>query len=673
MNNFRRRGSLQDVDIDLGYAGEYLTFTAVENTTFSFTKANNNEKIYYSINDGTTWEELAANSSTPTIAVGDSIKWKGALTPLANSSQILGIGTFNSTGKFNCYGNPISLLFSDNFRSKVNSDLQDAAFAKLFLGNKVVSCENFVIPIANIGTAAFFKTFESCPYLVTAPQIDNNGIIGACAMKRMFYGCSLLTNVPDIRFRNTFAYRFGSVGSGLVYNDWAFEVKNQPGSFNSMFEGCTSLVTLPRLIPSNLSNNIGNYCCYRMFYGGTNISQIPADYFSALKPHDYMKSEYCFSNMFGGCTQLQTLPTTLFSLQSTNLPEYCFSGMFYRCTALTTIPNGFLPYTNLHTGCYASMFSGCTSLATVPRGLLPATTLAFKCYAGMFQGCESLSDNVDLPSTTLANQCYSSMYAQTHVLPDVSNIDFTDPAYSNDSKLHGLFAGTEVTDEFLNSVLPKENGRIYLPAQDGGVRGKYAYERMFRDCINITIAPKVGSAYGGACFAEMFSGCRSLVDGGTISIPNTTPDYASGYGTDRCHGMFMGCANLETVTISQASLNKKDCQEMFNACSKLQTVGNLTVSKIDEECCSGMFRGCSRLTVAPTLSVGTLVKQCYNEMFRGCSSLQYITCNATNISAEDCTKNWTSDISATGTFKKAQSMNGWTIGPNGIPSGWTIA
>jgi len=67
-----------------------------------------------------------------------------------------------------------------------------------------------------------------------------------------------------------------------------------------------------------------------------------------------------------------------------------------------------------------------------------------------------------------------------------------------------------------------------------------------------------------------------------------------------------------------------------------------------------------------------LVNKCYYCMFSGCSRLNSIKCLATDISATSCTLLWVQNVSATGTFVKATSMNSWTTGTSGIPSGWTV-
>lgn len=89
--------------------------------------------------------------------------------------------------------------------------------------------------------------------------------------------------------------------------------------YQSMFYGCTSLITAPELPATTLAN----YCYYEMFYN---------------------------------CTSLTTAPT----LPATVVTMFCYSNMFYGCTSLTTVPK--LPATTLTNFCYQFMFNGCTKI-----------------------------------------------------------------------------------------------------------------------------------------------------------------------------------------------------------------------------------------------------------------------------------------------------------------------
>ena len=131
--------------------------------------------------------------------------------------------------------------------------------------------------------------------------------------------------------------------------------------YRSMFEGCTSLTSAPKLPATTLAKQ-------------------------------------CYTAMFEGCTSLVTAP----DLPATTLEYYCCSHMFYGCTSLTSAPS-VLPATTLTEGCYSYMFNGCTSLTTAPE--LPAETLVKSCYQHMFEYCSSLSYIKCLATVIAASSC----------------------------------------------------------------------------------------------------------------------------------------------------------------------------------------------------------------------------------------------------------------------------
>lgn len=90
------------------YSKRYLTFEAIEDSKFFFST----NALQYSLNNGSTWTTLAANTYTPTVNAGSKILWKQTgLTPSSSS----GIGTFSATGNFNVSGNIMSLYYGDSF------------------------------------------------------------------------------------------------------------------------------------------------------------------------------------------------------------------------------------------------------------------------------------------------------------------------------------------------------------------------------------------------------------------------------------------------------------------------------------------------------------------------------------------------------------------------------
>ena len=114
--------------------------------------------------------------------------------------------------------------------------------------------------------------------------------------KNMFYGCTALTQAPELP---------------------ATTLENQ--CYVSMFNGCTSLTQAPALPAMTLAD----WCYYYMFQGCTSLTQAPALPATTL-------AKNCYGNMFQGCTSLTQVP----ELPATTLAQGCYSSMFQRCTAI---------------------------------------------------------------------------------------------------------------------------------------------------------------------------------------------------------------------------------------------------------------------------------------------------------------------------------------------------
>ena len=140
--------------------------------------------------------------------------------------------------------------------------------------------------------------------------------------------------------------------------------------------------------------------------------------------------------------------------------------------------------------------------------------------------------------------------------------------------------------------------------------------------------------------------------------------------------MFQGCTSLTTAPELPATnlSGASSCYSyMFYGCTSLTTAPSiLPATSLVNYCYSNMFRNCTSLTTAPELPAATLAQACYREMFYGCSNLKYIKCLATNISAANCTRDWTRNVASTGTFVKNPSMTSWTTNTWGIPANWTV-
>lgn len=161
---------------------------------------------------------------------------------------------------------------------------------------------------------------------------------------------------------------------------------------------------------------------------------------------------------------------------------------------------------------------------------------------------------------------------------------------------------------------------------------------MFEGCTSLTEVsqlPVVTLAEG--CFASMFHGCTSLV---------VAPELP----------------NVELAPLCYSG--------MFRECSNLTVAPALPATALAENCYEYMFYDCTSLTTAPDLLATTLANECYYCMFTGCSNLNYIKCLATDISSVYyATTTWVDGVAPTGTFIY-DLETAWSVGSDGIPTGW---
>ncbi len=351
---------------------------------------------------------------------------------------------------------------------------------------------------------------------------------------------------------------------------------------------------------------------------------------------------YCY-NMFKGCTSLIAAP----ELSATTVNAECCNGMFSGCTSLSTVQNT-LPATTLGTSCYKDMFNGCVSLTVIPS--LPATTLAKYCYQYMFMNCVSLTAATELPSASMEDMCYSSMFKGCTSLA-------TAPTLSSTTLANSCY-GSMFMDCTSLTVAPE------LPAT---TLKTGCYADMFYGCTSLTACPSLSATTAETeCYKQMFKGCTSLT--AATDLPATTL-------SARCYReMFNGCTSLTTAPELSATTLVNDCYNgMFSNCRNLVTVpSTLHAITLAQNCCWGMFKGCLSLTAAPELPATTLANSCYREMFMDCTKLNYIKCLATDISATECTRQWTQSVANSGTFVKSSSMNDWSTGVSGIPTNWVV-
>ena len=176
------------------YAEQYLTFVAeADNMSVGLSDAGNNV-FQYSVDNGSTWNNLANDQSTSSVNSGQTILFKASgLT----SDFYNGIGTLKPSVNARVQGNIMSLLYSDNFANA--DELTDAnTFICLFLNAiKLTSAEHLILPATTLTDYCYAAMFANCTSLTTAPELPATTLAEGC-YKEMFASCTSLTTAPEL-------------------------------------------------------------------------------------------------------------------------------------------------------------------------------------------------------------------------------------------------------------------------------------------------------------------------------------------------------------------------------------------------------------------------------------------------------------------------------------------
>lgn len=247
------------------YSQQYLTFIPKVSGTFKLTQ----NAVDYSLDGGSTWTTLAANTDSPTVSAGSKIMWRGNLTPVTSN----GVGRFYSSGWFDVEGNVMSLLFGDNFSNQLSLYGKSYAFMSLFYQCNVVNAENLVLPATTLSGHCYMAMFASCANLEKTPKVLPATTCTSSCYRNMFGGCSKITSGPTIS------------ATTLAANCCAY-----------MFNECRALSWAPALPATTLASNCYGY----MFQYCTSL------FFSPILPATTLVNK-CYEGMFQNCIHLGTV------------------------------------------------------------------------------------------------------------------------------------------------------------------------------------------------------------------------------------------------------------------------------------------------------------------------------------------------------------------------------
>lgn len=241
----------------------YLTIEALEDRLSVYF----DNDLEYGI-DGRGWQILKAGKKTPYINIGQTLSFRGNLTP---SSE--GIGTFVISKKCNLLGNCMSMLFGDNAANNYSLSGKSYAFYKLFFNcTNIVNVSSNFLPATTLADDCYASMFYDCANLVNAPELPVTTLADGC-YSYMFIGCRSLVNAPELPATTLIGGCYASMFQNCSSLTVAPELPATTlaiGCYNNMFSGCTSLTTAPELPATTLVHS----CYLFMFSGCSKLNYI---------------------------------------------------------------------------------------------------------------------------------------------------------------------------------------------------------------------------------------------------------------------------------------------------------------------------------------------------------------------------------------------------------------
>jgi hypothetical protein len=261
---------------------------------------------------------------------------------------------------------------------------------------KLISIDNW----GNTEIENFYYAFSSCRQLVSVDDVIP--VNSATSFNSCFNLCTSLTTIPSGLFDNCtlatdFTGCFRSCSSLTTIPSGLFDNCTLVTSFYLCFQGCTSLTT----IPSGLFDNCTLVTNFSGCFQNCNsplLTTIPSGLF------DNCTLVINFASCFNNCTGLNSIPSGLFD-NCTLVSN--FASCFYNCNGINSIPSGLFDNCTLvidFSGCFAN----CNLLTAIPSGLFDNCTAATT-FSTCFLGCLLLET---IPSGLFSNCAAANNFAR---------------------------------------------------------------------------------------------------------------------------------------------------------------------------------------------------------------------------------------------------------------------
>ena len=222
----------------------YMRFVAVEDSQINLTtfntgtgEADNSVDLKHS-KDGVTWTQYDFNPIP--LAAGETLYLKGnnengfcyfneetGEERLCSFGELSKIGiptTTPSTGKFECHGNIMSLLYGDDFENK-DTIPNVGCFGYTLAFTPITTAPE--LPATTLAEGCYSYMFVFCTSLTTAPELPATTLTEGC-YNSMFFGCTslnhitmLATDIPASNSLISWVNNVSSTGTFVKHPDMA--------------------------------------------------------------------------------------------------------------------------------------------------------------------------------------------------------------------------------------------------------------------------------------------------------------------------------------------------------------------------------------------------------------------------------------------------------------------
>ena len=553
-----------------GTIDNYITITTLQpNSTVGLNRLNGNHTLYYSIDNGDSWNYLTTSTNITLYNTNDTVLIAGKLTDDAdyeNSTQ------FQINGGVSISGNVNSLWDFEN----LNTPLKQYCGYRLFYNcTGLIDASGLILGTSatTLADNCYECIFENCTSLTTVP----NNMLPATTLANecysgMFYNCSSLTTAPALP-ATTLAER----------------------CYYGMFNGCSSLTTAPELPATALSH----MCYSHMFESCTSLTTAPE-----LLAMDAGLYDDVYYGMFRNCTNLHYL-----KIAAQNISAGSIDMILYGAAETgTLVKSRFVNESTMYDYQYAF------GEDNIPPGWTIVDDDDIPYNYVVFESNIELSyigfANIDLTKHIIffSNDEGKNWFKWPHN-------EYKMPLYGC-QKLYlcgqyHTWEGTNFHTKFdiTGDVSISGNINGVWDAFQGVFAFAYLAEDLFMNCEGLTDASglKFPRYTALSCYSYMFYNCTNLTKAPEI-LPATT------LKMDCYKGMFSYCSSLTTAPVLPATTLANECYYgMFQRCTSLTTAPALPATTLAENCYAGMFNGCSNLNYIKCLATDISASICtYN-------------------------------------------------------------